>query len=550
MLTAWQSHLQLLFNASDSIDIHKASKRSADLLPKMSGILLMSFGWLYILSFLWRVWALHADNFNPPKRQFVNLPGAYNVMQSKSSPLLLRVLQFNVLADGLSGLRSDLGKFSRVGKDVLDWETRKPQILNEIVQYSPDIITLQECDHYYDYFFPELSNLGYSAFFAPKPTSACLEVSQSCDGCALFIRKSKLRVLSCEAKTLALSIAALKEGELQEEDESIKAQNQVGLMALCEFVHSTSHPNENPPPPLIVCTTHLKSAKSYSGERYRQKGLLQILDMVDSLYDALSERDATPLVLLTGDFNAEPYAVTYTEPLTYQSAKKHRLDLRSVYNDDTFLCERPLSCKQPYTTWKARRRGVSEEEVEVRRCIDYIFYCGYVAADKNRKTSLPLSVRQSSEVVVADSPKRVMVSFLLRSIVYMLLAVLPITSFAVEGTDIFEKFAVLFISTTGLVFFEHVAYGTIFRPEIPSDLSSDIDTSAAVPNGGLATKLAAIGKQLQQRSRGQDPRPGLQPTAILDVFEESMLQPHLIPSDKYPSDHIAIAADFQVLWDK
>lgn len=46
--------------------------------------------------------------------------------------------------------------------------------------------------------------LGY---FAPKPTSACLQYSSNEDGCALFVKRKKLRVMSCETKTLALSIA-------------------------------------------------------------------------------------------------------------------------------------------------------------------------------------------------------------------------------------------------------------------------------------------------------------------------------------------------------
>ena len=45
-----------------------------------------------------------------------------------------------------------------------------------MTQYQPDVITMQENDHYYDFFLPELAALGYDGFFAPKPASACLEV--------------------------------------------------------------------------------------------------------------------------------------------------------------------------------------------------------------------------------------------------------------------------------------------------------------------------------------------------------------------------------------
>lgn len=69
----------------------------------------------------------------------------------------------------------------------------------------PDVCR-QEVDHYYDFFLPELSKLGYTGYFAPKPSSSSLEVPLSADGCALFIKQDKLRVISCEAKALALKV--------------------------------------------------------------------------------------------------------------------------------------------------------------------------------------------------------------------------------------------------------------------------------------------------------------------------------------------------------
>jgi Endonuclease/Exonuclease/phosphatase family len=258
-----------------------------------------------VLYFTFVVLGLSASRSTlPATRRFLTLPVAdLETSSSTLSPLILRVLQFNALADGLSGLRPDLGHFNRASKDFLVWEHRKSRILHEITQYEPDIITMQEVDHYYDFFLPELSVRGYTGFFAPKPTSACLEVSENEDGCAMFVKRSKLRVISCESKTLALSIAGLNtDGELVEDDKSIKAQSQVGLIAVCEICNwqppaknGTSSgkrvftldeydksnikqedeelERQNSPPPIIISTTHLKSSKSYTGERYRQKGM-------------------------------------------------------------------------------------------------------------------------------------------------------------------------------------------------------------------------------------------------------------------------------------
>ena len=78
------------------------------------------------------------------KRNFIPLPGFYGLGSSKptNNKSTLRILQFNILADGLSALRHDLGMFSRAGKSILDWDARKSKILYEITQYNPDVITM------------------------------------------------------------------------------------------------------------------------------------------------------------------------------------------------------------------------------------------------------------------------------------------------------------------------------------------------------------------------------------------------------------------------
>jgi mRNA deadenylase 3'-5' endonuclease subunit Ccr4 len=137
-------------------------------------------------------------NMNIP-RLFV--PTKCSPTRSHNELTRLRVLQYNILADGLSGLREDMGGFSRAKREDLEWGRRKGLILQEILRHEPDVITLQECDHYQDYFLPELSAAGYTGVFAPKPISACLEVSNSSDGCAIFVKHSKLRIDSTEVST-------------------------------------------------------------------------------------------------------------------------------------------------------------------------------------------------------------------------------------------------------------------------------------------------------------------------------------------------------------
>lgn len=476
------------------------------------------------------------------KRRFIQLPGAAGLSSQAEEPLIIRIQQYNVLADGLSALRPDLGGFSRASREVLDWESRRHRLLSEIKKYDADVITLQEVDHYYDFFLPEMNKLGYIGHFAPKPTSACLEVSGNNDGCAMFIRRSRMRVISCETTTLALSVANLEAGEIIEDEESLKLQNQVGLITVCEFICGRSKwcseggdgdaAKKISPPPLIICTTHLKASKTSTGERYRQKGVQQILAEVNKIYQSLAVNGRRPPVILTGDFNAVSNSREYL-PLTYEAVKRHRLGLRSVYNEDVPLSSDKLSSRELYTVWKYRRRG--SKEVVVKRCIDYIFYGpAYLdatgAGDKNFISII------NKPPIVAFSDSQLATSLLLRSAVYLFGAVIPVSSIFSSGLELNDKIFVVSLSVAGLAIFEIISQGTIFKPII-----------AARPDPSRLNGLKD-----SDSDSGPAPRPsaraysGMRAVAALDIPDD--LGDDLMPSEAHPSDHLSIAADLQIVW--
>eukprot|EP01040_Poterioochromonas_malhamensis_P012759 gene12759-13977_t len=312
---------------------------------------------------------------------------AYSLTQPANN---LRVLQFNILADGLSGLRADLGGFSRVKKDFMVWEYRRNLLLAEILQYDPDIITLQECDHYYDFFFPMLYSQGYDGVFAPKPASACLEVSSNPDGCAIFYRRSKLKVLSSEIGTYALSKTELK-GLPPQKEKSI--QNQVYAILCLQFLanaHSNSDTDQSAlTPALILATTHLKASKTEEGERFRFLEVKELLENIKIFEENLRRHQGKrAAILLTGDLNACPFkpSVGATDSVgegkvaydssVYQYLKAHSYKFRSVLNDDLqdiMRREGSDAAETIWTTWKARRRSGNQEAV-AKHCIDYVLY--------------------------------------------------------------------------------------------------------------------------------------------------------------------------------
>ncbi|KAM9470125.1 nocturnin isoform 2-T2 [Clarias gariepinus] len=240
----------------------------------------------------------------------------------------IRVMQWNILAQALGEGKDG---FVRCPMEALNWAERKYLILEEILTYRPDIVCLQEVDHYYDTFQPIMSSLGYQSSFCPKPRSPCLDVrgNNGPDGCALFFSRERFR--SLQLHHLRLSAMALK-------------TNQVAVVAAlqCQVTGRV----------FCVGVTHLKARSGW--ETFRGAQGANLLQQLEGILD---QEDAVPL-LVCGDFNAEPGEEVYRRFLDSP------LGLDSAY--------RTLSAdgvtEPSYTTWKIRPSG------ECRTTLDYVWY--------------------------------------------------------------------------------------------------------------------------------------------------------------------------------
>lgn len=204
--------------------------------------------------------------------------------------------------------------------DALNWQERMYLILEEILTYRPDILCLQEVDHYYDTFQPIMASLGYHGTFLAKPWSPCLDVEQNNgpDGCVLFFRRS---CFSLQA-TAHLRLSAM-----------ILPTNQVAIMQTltCQVTGRR----------LCVAVTHLKACsgwerlRSAQGADFLQK-LQRIISQDCIQCKALS--GSIPLVVC-GDFNAEPTEDVYRRfsssppqpELCIQAAELWQTDRASLY---------------------------------------------------------------------------------------------------------------------------------------------------------------------------------------------------------------------------
>jgi len=235
----------------------------------------------------------------------------------------IRVMQWNALSQAL-GVHND--NFTACPAEALDWSTRRYRMLEEMSLYAPDILCLQEIDHF-KFFEKALGAMGYSGVFFPKPDSPCVYIkgNNGPDGCALFFRKERFELLHTDTRVI----------------EVWKVQsNQVVVSVALRDRRSGRE--------LCAVTTHLKARSGALLSAIRSEQGKDLLSFIEA------HSGGRP-ILLCGDFNAEPTEPVYT---TLTSAGGPRL--ASAY-------AQAAGQEPEHTTWKIRASG------EVRQTLDYVF---------------------------------------------------------------------------------------------------------------------------------------------------------------------------------
>jgi hypothetical protein len=163
-----------------------------------------------------RIAAVVANHDAPPlySRHWLNYstPAAASTVEYPFNTPTFRVMQFNLLAEGLSAHPNNTPPFlqdtqgspikpSSCGGFECDnspsrelvfhfHEYRKWRLLEEILRVDPDVLTLEEIDHYPDFFQPLLTSLGYKGLFQPKKDSPSTQFGYYSDGVAVFWKDS------------------------------------------------------------------------------------------------------------------------------------------------------------------------------------------------------------------------------------------------------------------------------------------------------------------------------------------------------------------------
>ena len=273
--------------------------------------------------------------------------------------LVIRVLQFNILADSLADGAENSGQALpaahlcetgaagchyhfqaespchtfRTSKLNLDWEYRKPQILEILLQANADLICLQEVDCFGD-LKAALQSYGFQGSFCKKSWRKIK------DGSAVFWRQ-KLLTLVDRMTLQILPGSAMTALFLR--------------LATCSGKH------------VVVCATHLKAGFSVEMEEHR---LAQALALQKHLQKFVGDTDDTPIIL-AADLNAHhsPYALCTVAMCNDPRAVVEPKAIRA-FLDGGFQSAYPTF--PSFTAWS----GWLDRDVKAN--LDYIFLKGPV----------------------------------------------------------------------------------------------------------------------------------------------------------------------------
>jgi endonuclease/exonuclease/phosphatase family metal-dependent hydrolase len=281
----------------------------------------------------------------------------HTIAQLPAAPAI-RVLQFNVLARGLSAgpyqtppfshaldgsaaAMSDWGGFTAITdvERVMDFQgLRRWRLLEETLRQDADLIALEEVDEYSSFFQPCLQLCGYESLWVPKHMSPSTFFGYHSDGVALFWRKSVLRQVAAPAAILQPSPAP-------------------HIIVALEHIASGKR--------LVATVTHLKAK---SGAEFEQKRHQQIEAILNRIIGFAAGLTTSSGLLLLGDFNTDAMDVPEQTATVIPTCVRWQNNLlRSAYPLQTSL-EPDLSSILPYSTWK--RRGPRES----KHTIDYVWH--------------------------------------------------------------------------------------------------------------------------------------------------------------------------------
>ncbi|KAI9207102.1 Endonuclease/exonuclease/phosphatase [Polychytrium aggregatum] len=313
----------------------------------------------------------------PPEREWIPLED--EATASSSSSDTFTVLSYNILCEKYSPQQS----YAYTPSWALEWSYRRELLIQEILNYNPDIVCLQEVElgQYEDFFREQLSQHGeYDGVFHVKSRARTMAVSdqRGVDGCATFYKNSKFTLIDkslIEYQHYAMKRPGLRGSEDVINRVMIKDNVAVAILLETKETHQR----------LVVANTHLHWDPQHRDVKLVQTAILmEELQRIIGTYSQSGKQangaggkagQQSPLpLILCGDFNSMPDSGvyeylssgqlshdhedfgTYTYLPYTADGLNHKLLLKSAYA--------PIENELEFTNYTPGFKGV----------IDYIWY--------------------------------------------------------------------------------------------------------------------------------------------------------------------------------
>lgn len=176
---------------------------------------------------------------------------------------------------------------------VINQDVRKEAILQNIISYNVDILSLQEIEtySYCDFYKDQLEiRLDYDSVFYPKGRSLTLADKRTVDGCATFWKKKKFRLVEQVNIDFYQKIISDIRFSLNQDILMRHARkDNVALVTILEGKDNSL---------LIVVNVHL-----YWDPEYTDVKLFQTILLLEEI-EKIKARYNNPLIISLGDFNS------------------------------------------------------------------------------------------------------------------------------------------------------------------------------------------------------------------------------------------------------
>lgn len=176
---------------------------------------------------------------------------------------------------------------------VINPELRKENILNSIISYNLDILSLQELEtaSYAEYYKTQLeSRIDYDSVYLPRGRAQTLTDKRTVDGCAIFWKKSKFKLK--EQFSIDFFQKLISDARFQSSQDILNRNTRKDNVSLILVLE------KNDGALLIVVNTHIFWDPDYADVK-----LLQTILLIEEIQKIKQKYKDVPVVLM-GDFNS------------------------------------------------------------------------------------------------------------------------------------------------------------------------------------------------------------------------------------------------------